>query len=812
MFINYIKIALRNLRKNRMFTLLNIAGLASGLAVSLLIGLFVRDELGFDAFNEKADRIYRVNSDVHFGGAEMHYSFVPPPLGSALKSDYPQVEAFCRFRQMGLITIKKDASNFEERLNTYVDGSIFQVFTLPFVEGDPNTALNEPNTVVITESIAQKIFGTSMGIVGRNLRVNDNKDFRVTGVIRDLPVQSHFHYNVFFSMATIRQEAESGNWLGHNFHTYILMRPDANPRELEAQFPAMNKKYTAPQMAANMGMNYEQMEANGDFVRYDLIPLRDIHLHSDRDGELEANGDIRYVWIFSAVALFILLLACINFMNLSTARSAGRAREVGMRKVLGSGRAALIGQFLAESFLLTTAAFLLALGLVSVVLPYFNVFSGKEIELLSGGGLRDLALPFAALAVLTALLAGCYPAFFLSSFRPLEVLKGANALPKVAGGGATLRSSLVVFQFFISITLIVCVWSVQQQLRFVQTQKLGFDKERLVLLRNTWWLQGSTEAFRQELLQMPGVENVTTSNFYPVPGMRNTGSYLPEGTTDPKSTLYADRFDVDFEYLQTLGIELADGRDFDKNLRTDSSCILLNESAAKMLGWQNPLGRKLTVVDIETANDPTYTVIGVVKDFHFESLRQSITPLILHLGGWTGTMGIRLRAGNPQPTLAALEAQYSKYLPGKPFEFSFLDEDYNRQYRAEQRIGKMLAAFAGFAIFIACLGLFGLASFTAERRTKEIGIRKVLGASVASITGLLAKDFLKLVVIAIVLASPIAYYFMNKWLADFAYRIDIQCWMFALAGLLAVGIAFLTVGAQSVKAALANPVKSLRSE
>jgi putative ABC transport system permease protein len=812
MIQNYLLVAFRNLRHSPFFAAINIVGLAFGLAVALLIGLWVRDELSFDAFHEKADRIFRVHSDVHFGGAEMHYSFVPPPVGGALKADFPQVEAFCRFRQMGFITIKKGESNLEERLSTYVDGSIFKIFTLPFLEGDPNTALDEPNTAVITESTARKIFGTAAGLVGRNLRVNEHRDFRITGVIRDLPAQSHFHYNVFFSMPTVRQEAESGNWLSHNFHTYVLLRPDADARELESQFPAMNKKYTAPQMAASMGMTYEQMEANGDFVRYNLTRLRDIHLHSDRDGELEPNGDVRYIWIFSAVSLFILLLACINFMNLSTARSAGRAREVGVRKVLGSGRGALVAQFLSESFLLTGAAFVLALGAVSAILPYFNEFSGKEINLFAGGGLRDLALPFAVLAAFTALLAGSYPAFFLSSFQVLDVLKGSQTLSKSAGKGAALRGSLVVFQFCISVGLMICVLSVQRQLQFVQTKKLGFEKERLVLLRNTWWLQRNTETFRQELLQLPGVESVTTSNFYPVPGMRNSGSYLPEGTTDSKSTLYADRFDVDFEYLQTLGIELAAGRDFDKNLRSDSACVLLNESAAKRLGWQNPLGKKLTVVDIELENDPSYTVIGVVKDFHFESLRQSISPLVLHLGGWTGTMGIRLRPGNPQPTLAALEAQYKKYLPGQPFEFSFLDQDYDRQYRAEQRIGKILGAFAGFAVFIACLGLFGLAAFIAERRTKEIGIRKVLGASVAGITGLLVRDFVKLVVVAIVIASPVAYYFMQKWLADFAYRIDVQWWVFAAAGAAAVAIAFLTVGFQSVKAALANPVKSLRSE
>ncbi|MFN0033878.1 MAG: ABC transporter permease [Saprospiraceae bacterium] len=817
MLSNYLTLALRNLRKNPLYSGLNIFGLSLGIATCVLIALYVRDELSFDAFNEKAERIFRVNSDVHFGGMESRYAVVPPPLGGTMKRDYPQVEEFCRFRQWGMITIKKDELSLEEPLNSYVDGSIFKIFTLPFVEGDPNTALDEPNTVVITESTARKYFGTSTGVVGRTLRVNDNKDYRLTGVIRDIPAQAHFHFNVFFSMPSMGEEATSDTWLSHAFQTYLLLRPDADAAGLNALFPAMVEKYTAPQVAASMGMTYQDMTANGDYVRYNLTNIRDIHLRSDRDEEMESGGDIRYVWIFSAVALFILLLACINFMNLSTARSAGRAREVGVRKVLGSARRALVGQFLAESFVLTGVAFVLALGLASLALPYFNDFSGKEIRLFAEAragnfwGLSDVALPLLILAVFTALLAGSYPAFILSSFRPLEVLRGNS--PSLGGQGrAWLRSSLVVFQFFTSVALVICVLTVQQQLHFVQTKKLGFEKDRLVLLRNTWWLQRSTETFRQELLQMPGVESVTTSNFYPVPGMRNTGSYQPEGTTDPKSTLYADRWDLDFEYLQTLGMKLASGRDFDKNLRTDSFSVILNESAVKMLGWQNPLGRKLTIMNVDSENDPTYTVIGVVQDFHFENLRQTITPVVMHLGGWTGMMGIRLRPGDPQPALAAVGGLYNKYLPGKPFEYSFLDEDYGRQYRSELRIGKILGAFAGFAIFIACLGLFGLAAFTAEQRTKEIGIRKVLGASVAGITGLLAKDFLKLVVLAILIASPVAYYFMNLWLADFAYRIEIKWWVFALAGVGAALVAALTVSFQSVRAALANPVKSLRSE
>lgn len=812
MIRNYIKISFRNLRKNKLYTALNISGLALGIATCLLIALYVWDELSFDRYNTHADRIYRINADIRFGGQENHFAIAPDPMAFTLKREYPQVEEACRFRQWGMITMKKGDLNIEEPDNTYVDSTLFKVFTLPMLEGDPNTALAAPNTMVITEKTARKYFGTASGIVGKAMRVNDNKDYRITGVMRDIPPQSHFHFNVFLSMATIAKEANAGIWPSHNFQSYILLRPDADPKSMDVAFTQLVEKYSAPQVKSMFNMDLLSITNLGGYIKYSLINVRDIHLHSDRTVEFEANGDILYVWIFSAVALFILLLACINFMNLSTARSAGRAREVGMRKVLGSARSALIGQFLAESALLTGISFVFAIGLVALALPYFNDFSGKEIQFFTENGLSlgQILLPLAILALFTAVLAGSYPAFFLSGFRPIEVLKGKVSIGVKSG---RLRSSLVVFQFFTSIALIISVWIVQQQLNYVQTTKLGFEKSQFLLLRNTWWLQKRTESFREELLRIPGVENVTTSNFYPVPGSRSDNTFFPEGVTDPAQALSSQIWDIDYPYIRTMGMEILQGRDFDQNMKTDSSCILLNESAAKNLGWTEPVGKKIyTWLDNSGKNQVSYTVVGIVKDFHFEDMHQHIGPIIFRLGGWTGMMGIRLKEGNPQSSLSAISALFQQYLPGQPFKYSFLDEDYDRMYRAEMRTGKILGGFAGFAILIACLGLFGLAAFTTEQRTKEIGIRKVLGASVTSVIGLLSRDFLRLVLIALILAVPLAWWAMQQWLKDFVYRVDVQWWVFLAAGALAMLLAFLTVGAQGVKAALMNPVKSLRNE
>jgi putative ABC transport system permease protein len=812
MFANYLLVAFRNLSKNRLFSLLNIGGLGAGLAVAMLIGLYIRDEFSYDHFNEKADRIYRINMDVRFGGQEQSTAVACAPMGPTLHREYPAVEAACRFRQWGFITVKKGNENIEEGSNTYVDSTFFSIFTVPLLEGDPATALKEPGTGVISEKMAMKYFGATTGIVGRTLRINDNRDMRITGVMRDIPMQSHFHYDFLFSMSTIAEEANSDMWLSNNFQTYVLLRPGSSAADLETQINTeVQKKYIAPQFQQMTGSSFEAVLAKGDWLRYSLMDIRQIHLYSDRVAEHEANSDIKYVWIFGAVALMVLFLACVNFMNLSTARSAGRAREVGVRKALGSRRGALVSQFLTESLLLTSISFGLALLSVYLVLSEFNDFTEKDIvmSLADGpmlGGLGVLALG-------TALIAGSYPAFFLSAFRPIEVLKG-----KFTGGarssGRNLRSGLVVFQFFISVGLIACVLIVQEQLHFIQNKKLGYEKEQLLMLRNTWWLRGNTISFKDRLKEIPGVESVSAADFFPTPSSRNSTNFNEQGTDMAINSVISQHWQVDFDYQQVFKLEMQQGRWFDVQLKTDSNTCVINESAVKKFGWTDPVGKKIvTYIDPNNQITATYEVIGVVKDFNYESLRENIGPMVMSIGNSSGTMALRLKPGtNTEKTLAAVGDLYKSWLPGKPFNYRFIDEEFDQQYRSERRIGSILGAFAGFAILIACLGLFGLAAFTAEQRTKEIGIRKVLGASVSNITTLLARDFLRLVLLSILLAMPVAYYFMRQWLADFAYRVEMPWGLFVFSGLAAVLIAFVTVSTQSIRAALLNPVKSLRSE
>jgi putative ABC transport system permease protein len=775
-----------------------------------MMGLYVRDELSFDAFHEKADRLYRVNCEITMGGQAQSLALASAPFGPALASEYPTVEAACRFRQWGFINVKKGDESIEEGANTYVDSTFFSLFSIPLLEGDPATALAAPNTGVISERIARKYFGASAGVVGKTLRINDSRDMRITGVMQNIPAQSHFHYDFLFSMSTIAEEANQPVWLSNNFQTYLLLRPDADPAAVQDHFHELIEKYIGPQLLQLTGSSLADFKASGNRLAYDLQNIRDIHLHSDRAGEHEANSDIKYVWIFSSVALIVLLLACVNFMNLSTARSSNRAREVGVRKALGSSRGALVRQFLTESLVLTLAAFALAVGAVWAALPYFNQFADKDIQLSLWNAPALAAL--AGLALATAVVSGSYPAFYLSSFRPIQTLKGT--LEALGRGASWLRSGLVVFQFLASVVLITGVLTVRQQLHFIQQKKLGYDKERLLMLRNTWWLQQQTLDFKNRLSDIPGVNGVSCTDYFPTPSPRSSYNFYLEGQDVATASVPAQHWQVDFDYSSVMGLRLREGRWFDPQLPTDSARCVLNAAAVKALGLKNPVGARLsTFVDPSLQHEATYEVAGVVEDFHFESLRFNIEPLVMTIGRGSGTMALRL---SPQADLAAtvagIEKLFKAYLPGQPFNYRFIDDEFDQQYRSERRIGGILGGFASLAVFIACLGLFGLAAYMAEQRTKEIGIRKVLGAGVLNLAAMLSGDFLKWVLLAAFLAVPLAWWSMNSWLQDFAYRIELSVWTFAAAAGLAMLIALLTVSAHAIRAALANPVKSLRSE
>ncbi|MBD2757034.1 ABC transporter permease [Spirosoma validum] len=808
MLTNYLKIAWRTLQKQQGFTFINIFGLAVGLACCILIMLYVLDELSYDRYNEKADRIYRVHSEIKFGGNDMHFAVSPDPVGPTLKKDYPQVEQFVRLHQRGTWLVKRagEPTNLRENDITFADSTLFDVFTLPLLAGDPKRALAEPNTVVISESAAKRHFGTQ-NPMGQPLLFNNNRTFKVTGVMRDMPMNSHFRSDFFLSM--LNDDYTWGQWLSNNHHTYIVLKPGTDAQVFAKNFDAVIQKYAGPQAVQMIGSTMDQFRKAGNRFDFWLMPLTDIHLYSKQQVELASNGDIQYVYIFSAVALFILLIACINFMNLATARSAKRAKEVGVRKVMGSERHQLVGQFMTESVLTTTLAMLLAVIIVAVALPGFNAISAKQLhinQLISPYRLPLLiALPF-----IVGLLAGSYPALFLSSFQPISVLKGTINLGFRSG---SLRSGLVVFQFMMSVILIVGTIIVYRQITYIQTKNVGFNREQILTINDVYPLGKQAETFRQEVMRLPGVVSGSISGYLPTPSARSDNAFFPEGQIDQKNAVSMQSWGVDYDYVKTLGMQITAGRNFSRTFGADSSGIILNESAAKLFGGTDIIGKRIVRFDDpESKTTKLFTVVGIVKNFHFESLRKNIGALSLILDANSGSASFRLSSTNVPVLMKQIEAKWKQLTPGQPFSYQFMNESFDEMYRAEQRIGTIALTFAALAILIACLGLFGLAAFMAEQRTKEIGVRKVLGASVTSIIGLLSKDFLKLVLIGIVIASPIAWYTMNQWLSDFAYKIDIEWWMFALAGILAVGIALVTVSFQSVKAALMNPVKSLRSE
>ncbi|MBC9909039.1 ABC transporter permease [Chitinophaga varians] len=807
MLRNYFSVAIRNLWKNKAFSAINVLGLAIGLATSLLIILYVLDELSYDRFHAAADRTYEVDADIKFGGSRYDVATAPAPLGPALKADLPEIEEAVRFRKYEGWLVRKGSQNIKENKVIFADSTLFRVFSLPLLAGDPATALKEPRTVVITEKTAVKYFNTA-DAVGRDLVIDDSVPYKVTGVLKPFPGQTLLDFDFFVSLADA-PESRNDKWLANNFNTFLVLRKGADPKKLEAKLGPATAKYIAPQLVSMMNTSQEELARNGDYIRYSLMPLTDIHLYSSKSYELSPTSSIQYVYIFSAIALFILLIACVNFMNLSTARSANRAREVGIRKVMGSQRSQLVAQFLTESLLVSAVAMLLALGIAWLLLPLFNQVAAKQItlSLFSRPWLGWILL---ALVLTVGLLAGSYPAFFLSAFRPVLVLKGT-----IASGfrNSMLRNGLVVFQFSISIFLMVGTLVIYNQLRFIRNKQLGFDRDQVLVLQNTNVLGSQARAFRQEIMGLNGIKAGTMTSFLPTSASRNDGPMFLHPVPDPKNAVTMQMWSVDDQYIPALGMQMKTGRNFSAAFATDSQAVVINEAAARLIGLKDPLNQKIYEWrDMDSKNGNGYTIIGVVKDFNFNSLREQVTPLALFLHEDKGSMAFRIRSNDMPALMAQVEQQWRAMVPNQPFSYSFMDDDFNNLYRSESRMGKISLSFAVLAIFIASLGLFGLAAYAAEQRTREIGIRKVLGATMTNIVHLLSKDFLKLVMIAIVFAFPLGWWAMHRWLQDFAYRIGIGWEVFAMAGFMAVGIALLTISFQAIRAALANPVNSLRAQ
>ncbi len=823
MLKNYLKIALRNLSKYRSYSMINIGGLAIGIASCLLISLFIYDELTFDRMFADAERIYRVNIDNKTAGEVSYYAAVSGPLAEVVQRDYPHAEMVTRFRNMGSILVReKDAEqNVKEEHVIGVDSTFFEMFGLELLFGNEKTALQNPKSIILTKTAAAKYFNTNEA-VGKVLLMDNSETYTVTGVIDDLPKNSFLRdHSVFISINSFKDHTTEA-WNTWYFPTFVKLVPGAQEKDFQEYLGTVKERYLIPwAMTFVPGLTLEKAreseKKNGDFMIFNATPLTDIHLHSkNREKEFSANSDIQNIYILTVIGIFLLLLASVNFMNLSTAHSLKRAKEVGIRKTLGSNRFGLIGQFLSESGLISILSLFIAIGLSVLLLPYFNALSGKAISIPFNNPLFWIILT-TAVAILS-LFSGTYPAFFMSRFMPVKALKGNG---KQLSGGGGIRNYLVVFQFAVSVLLIACTLVVYQQLNFIQNKDLGYQKDQILIIEDVQAAGKHVESFKQEVKELANVENASLSSYLPTPSRRSAGTYFKEGAAESgefnsDNAVIIGKWEIDYDYLPTLDIEFIKGRNFDQKFSTDSNAVILNESALAMLGVsaEEAIGMRLTddFHRPDKENMKYSTVIGVVKNFHFESLRNSIDGMTFTLGSDANKMIVKLQSGEFSETVSSIKSKWEKVAPTQPFNYYFMDESFNSTYEAEQRLGKTFITFTSLSIFIACLGLFGLAVFSTEKRTKEIGIRKVMGATVSSVLVLVSKDFLKLVLIGGLIAIPAAWWAMDRWLQDFSYRINISWWVFALSGLAAILIALVTVSTQALKTAITNPVDSLRNE
>jgi len=786
---NYVKTAWRKARREKAYAAINLVGLAVGLACAILTALYVRHELGFDRYHLRNDRIYRLTTGVR-GGAYEGIAKVPGPWGLAALKEIPGIERAARFVLMNEILVGRGEVRSYESGGMYADPSVFDVFTFPLLRGDPATALSRPGTVVLTESFARKFFGAA-DPVGGTLTFDSKNDYLVTGIIRDVPAESHFSFDFLVSLETYANPMRE-DWQWNQFYTYFLLEEDGSPEAVLAEFPELLGRHMAP----------------ADASRYapQLQRLTDIHLRSHLFREIQPNSDIANVYIFSAIALLVLAIAGINFMNLTTARALARAKEVGVRKAVGASRRQLARQFLGESVFMSASAYAASLGVAALLLPVFRPLAGRSLALFGASQIGFLAA-MAGLALAVGLAAGIYPAFVLSAFQPSDALRGQARGIR----GDRLRKGLVVFQFAASAFLLVATGIVRDQLHYVQGKRLGFDIDHLIVVPiREDGMRSGYETVKRELMGVPGVISVSASGN--LPGGSDWGvPYEAEGFSPdrlpPMRQLLVDR-----DFVATYKLELAAGRSFSLDHPTDAtSAVMINEEAARQLGWADPLGRTMAVPVLKHGPSP---VIGVIRDFHFRSLREKIGPIMVLVATpeMMTVVSLRIRATDVPATLAGLDRKWRELDPAHPFTYSFLDERFARLYERERRTGTLLLSVAGLAVLVACLGLFGLAAYAAGKRTKEIGIRKAVGASARSIVVLLSKDFTRLIAIGYLAALPVVVWLMGRWLESFAYRTAIGIGPFVAAGLAVLAAGWLSVGFQSVRAARANPTDALRYE
>ncbi|HEV8284642.1 MAG TPA: FtsX-like permease family protein [Chitinophagaceae bacterium] len=809
MIRNYLKIAFRNLTKYKFISFINVFGLTIGLTCCLLILAFILHELSYDKYQPNKDRVYRVTRSFfnpETGALNLNLSTVAPPFGPLLQNDFKEIEDMTRVLQNGNTALRYDDKMLTEPNVFFADDRFFDFFKVAILKGNPRTALSGPYSVMMTDETAKKYFG-DQDPINKIIKINLGNyfDFKVTGIYKRFPSNTHFHPDVMLSFNTLNDTLVYGaenlrtNFGNNSFFTYIRLPKNYNPNKLIAQFPAfLDRRMTGrSQYKPSQGTSLS------------LQRLTDIHLTSHTDYEAEENGDIKRVYIFSAIALFILLIACINYMNLSTARSTLRAREIGIRKTVGAQRKEIMVQFLSESVLVSWIAMLLAFGLSWILLPWLNKISAQNLDI-SILLKWQIIIPILLVPFVVGIVSGLYPAIFMSSFQPVKVLKG---LLRTGGGNISFRKVLVTLQFAISIILIICTAIVFSQMRYMQNKSLGFDREHIVTLPYASELSDKYDAFRTELLENSNIKSAGHSSRIPTGRLLDAmGSRIMRGDSLAPVTADIKYVVSDQDFISTYGVKVVAGRGFSRDFSTDTSAFLINESAVKVLGFktnEDAIGK-----DFGYGNRKG-KLIGVFNDFHFESMHQKIVPLVLLVprnANNYGRISIKISGANIPSALSHIENTWKKFLPETPYQFAFLDENFARLYRAEERQKTLFTTFACLAIFIACLGLFGLSAFAISQRIKEIGIRKVLGANITTIVALLSKDFLRLVVLSAIIAFPVAWYFMSKWLQDFAYRISMPWWVFVIAGIVAALIALITISFQAIKAAVANPVKSLRTE
>jgi putative ABC transport system permease protein len=802
MIRNYLKTAFRIMMRQQAYSAINIAGLSLGIAASLLIILYVADEISYDKFQQGGDRMYRIGFKGRLQGNEFEMATSPAPVAEAIGREIPEVEATIRFGLWRTMPIALADKTFTEEYFLVADSNFFQFFSFPLIAGDPKTALQGANKVVLTQSTAKRYFGEENPIGKIILRGSDKTATEVTGIAEDAPSSSHIQFDMILSGESWDYLRDNHQWTSNNLYTYFKVRPRSDLSKIKKSLDALSEKNMGQELEKIIGMSFAQFRQAGNDVGLFIQPMLDIHLKSDLREEITPNGNIQYLYIFGAIAGFIILIACINFMNLSTARSANRAKEVGVRKTIGAFRSRLMAQFLAESMLYSFISTLLALVLMISLLNPFNILAGKSLTL-SLFAQPVIIIGLVAFALFVGLLAGSYPAFYLTAFKPVEVLKG-----KIRSGfrNSGFRNGLVVFQFMISISLILGSMVVYKQLKYMQDKNMGFDKENVIRLIHTWSLDKNGKAFKNELSQHPEFKSASFASGIP-PHITWSNAFRKGGSEEDYLLMVCV---VDYDHLNAMKYELVQGRFFSRDFKSDTAAVIINEAAYRQMGLTSIENQEL--LNYSGDKPRPMKIIGVIKDFNFESLRNSVKPIAIQLGGEPNReMAVRLSAGNTREQIQLLESIWKKY-SSDAFEYSFVDQDFDGLFRAEQRISHIILIFTVLTISIACLGLFGLATYVGEQRAKEISIRKVMGASIAQVMGLLFKDFTLLIVIAFFIAAPLGWYLMSNWLQGFAYRTSVDGWIISLSGLASLLIATFTISFQSIKAARENPVKALKNE